>query len=753
MADKYEPYEKPSAVPGIAITGAGIGALAYLARRKIPCLNILAKVAKKQPPPPPATRITPQVADKVTETTKIAKTPTIQSLEMISRPHPTRKFEEVKGAMDLVAPKAKVAPLTQGSNQGRFGSSLYDFIAQHPAYKPLDAKIWIKELSNFNRLARFKSGQAGFQKVRMNVSKAELEDANILRFDGEKVIGGFLTTARDSGLKVSKLDLLNMVNKSPAVNLKVKRFEYITPMVEESRVLTRDLTKYIDDAEATVNTYKGTAETVGKGNSLIDYGQELSGVRSELAALLQKVQKYHYNKNAPVETMIEAIKPFEAQIKNLEKLAKGLAEEHKIGLDLTKLAEARSHHTNLLRKLGREKTMNQSPRYGDHETYKVLGDEKYIEDVVYYPKIIPYARNVKPGDAGGGAHFEKVAGISFDNQVYHVRYGRRAVDVGNQATGGRSKAYLVHEGQSDVQQAALKKMADGGVRTNPFNTEQEYAQANHAMNALLGQMKIISDKGIRMSNADKAEYWKLSQKFQELRKNTLNASNLQSKASKYGDDDVPFLPFLERDVWGDHLIKHMAKTAADDGVQWIAINPVERLHALKRADSSSRNVVGKLGDWEFYGAANGKAGMRGVKAYSDKQSKAVMTNDKQMAVLPERMKKLANQYDSIAKPIKVAKSDPELPFKILKKFDFKPDSPAKIMGYTKAPSEHEMAFKTLAEAEAYVGQRSRLIVKMEANDPRLYYEAFGLKITPQMLEQPFKLYKKEGGLVVNMFKW
>jgi len=145
--------------------------------------------------------------------------------------------------------------------------------------------------------------------------------------------------------------------------------------------------------------------------------------------------------------------------------------------------------------------------------------------------------------------------------------------------------------------------------------------------------------------------------------------------------------------------------------------------------------------------------MRGVKAYSDKQSKAVMTNDKQMAVLPERMKKLANQYDSIAKPIKVAKSDPELPFKILKKYDFRADSPAKIMGYTKAPSEHEMAFKTLAEAEAYVGQRSRLIVKMEANDPRLYYEAFGLKITPQMLEQPFKLYKKEGGLVVNMFKW
>ena len=111
-------------------------------------------------------------------------------------------------------------------------------------------------------------------------------------------------------------------------------------------------------------------------------------------------------------------------------------------------------------------------------------------------------------------------------------------------------------------------MAEGGIRTNPFNTEQEYAQANHAMRELLKRMGAIDDKSLLMTNADKAEYWKLSQKFEELRKNTLNASNLQSKASKYGDKDVPFLPFLERDIWGDHLVKHMAKTAADDGIQW-----------------------------------------------------------------------------------------------------------------------------------------------------------------------------------------
>ena len=753
----YEPYEKPSSVPGTLAIGAGIGGLAYLARKKIPGFKIIEKIAKTKTPPPLATRITPQVVDKVTEVTKIAKTPTSQSLELIAQPHPKRKFADIKGAMDLVATKAKVAPLTQGSNQGRFGSALYDYIAQHPAYKPLKADVWIKELSNFNRLATFRSNQAGFQKVRMNVTKAELEDANILRFGGEKgdkVVGGFLATARDSGLQVSKLDLLNMINKSPAVNLRVKRFEFVTPMVEESKILAKDLTRYIDDAEATLNTYKGTVEASKARGSILEYTDELDAVRKDLTTITNKISNNYYNRNIEIGTMIDSIKPFEGKIKNLETLAKGVAEDHKITLDITKLREFKAHHTNLLRKLGREKTMNQSPRYGDHETYKVLGDEKYIEDVVYYPKTIPLQRNVKPGDAGAGAHYERIGDVSFNNQVYHVRYGRRAV-AGGQETGGAAgtnKAYVVHEGQSDVQQNALKLLArkEGSVRVNPFNTEQEYAQATRVMSDLLGQMKVISDKGSRMTRGEMFEHKKLVQRFNELRKNTINASSSLSEAGKRGKD-IPFLPFLERDVWGDHLIKHMAKTAADDGVQWIAINPVERLHALKRADSSGRTTAGKLGDWEFYGAASGKAGMRGVKAYSEVQNKSILTNDKMMAVLPERMKKLANQYDSIAMTIKLAKSDPTKPFKIIKKFPFGPDSAAKILKYTKAPSEHTMAFNTLAEAQAY-GAGSKSIIRMEANDPRLYYEAFGLKITPQMLQQPFKLYKSKGGLVVNIFK-
>ena len=79
-----------------------------------------------------------------------------------------------------------------------------------------------------------------------------------------------------------------------------------------------------------------------------------------------------------------------------------------------------------------------------------------------------------------------------------------------------------------------------------------------------------------------------------------------------------------------------------------------------------------------------------------------------------------------------------------------------MLGFRKPIDEHLIAFKTEAEAQYYMKEFKGTGVKMlklEANDPRLYSEAFGLKITPDMLEKPFKLYKKKGGLVVDLFKW
>ncbi len=235
----------------------------------------------------------------------------------------------------------------------------------------------------------------------------------------------------------------------------------------------------------------------------------------------------------------------------------------------------------------------------------------------------------------------------------------------------------------------------------------------------------------------------------------MNASNVAKIKDRYGrDGDVPYLPFFDRSSYGDHALKQTLKTAAENNVEWVVVNPVERLHALRNLSrDGDKPYYGKLGDWEFYGDAGGKAGRLGVSAKSDRADEVKLTNPKQFAIIPDRMRDLARQYNSEAKTINVSLSDPEKPFKIVEKINLDEKS-AKALGIPKQlRQQHIAAFKTQEEAVAWqsiTGKRGE-IVKMEANDPNLYYPAFGIKITDTMKGTPFKLYKKEGGLVVNIF--
>lgn len=130
-----------------------------------------------------------------------------------------------------------------------------------------------------------------------------------------------------------------------------------------------------------------------------------------------------------------------------------------------------------------------------------------------------------------------------------------------------------------------------------------------------------------------------------------------------------------------------------------------------------------------------------------------LTDPKLFAVIPDRMRDLARQYNTEAKTINVSLSDPNKPFKIVKSISMD-ENAAKALGVPKELSkQHRAAFKTQAEAiewKRLTGEGGE-IVRMEANDPNLYYPAFGIKVTETMKGIPFKLYKKEGGLVVNIF--
>ena len=568
-------YE-PSALPG-ALGLGGIGAAAlYLGRRKIPFLKNLIKMNKLKAPPAPTRPLT---MDKVTETLATAQTPTVQSMELVAQtPKAVQHAKDYRATMDLIQAKSIKLPLSQGSGKGRFGSSLYDWVAQHPSLKPLPAKVWADQLKKSQKLSEFKSGNPGYQNIRMNVSRKEIEDANIAYFNKEnELVGGFLNTAAKANMEVHKTDLLKMIINSPAVNLKVKRFEYVTNPVAESSPIIKDAQIMLNQIESKLMRVESVgAPGLGEKSKYMTRIEALRKDFTKGEGIIKKEFQYAED----IEHHIGNVKAVGGNVKILETLVndinKTLAKSNAQPIaNVAEIKALQARNLSLMRKLGREKTQNQSPRYGvgDHNTYTMHGDQKYIEDVIYYPKTIPYNRNVSP------SHYETVKDTDFMNQIYHARYGMRTG-----AGPERNKAFVLHEAQSDVHQKAYEAMMNypDKLRINPFNTEAEFAQATRALQAVWDKMKVIHAKQWP-TIADRKALKVLRQEGDELRKNTVNATNIAQAVAQRSDNTIPFLPMLERDVWGDHLVKHMAKTAAANDVKWFAIHPVERLHVLKRS--------------------------------------------------------------------------------------------------------------------------------------------------------------------------
>ena len=105
------------------------------------------------------------------------------------------------------------------------------------------------------------------------------------------------------------------------------------------------------------------------------------------------------------------------------------------------------------------------------------------------------------------------------------------------------------------------------------------------------------------------------------------------------------------------------------------------------------------------------------------------------------MKAIAKTFDSKTEVIRIAKSDPTKPYKVL--------APTKVTvpkdkGYDQI--YHTKAYKNKPSA----GQDNTVFIP--ADDAKLYTDVFSVKVTPNMA-QPQKIYKKLGGFInKNLFR-
>jgi hypothetical protein len=303
---------------------------------------------------------------------------------------------------------------------------------------------------------------------------------------------------------------------------------------------------------------------------------------------------------------------------------------------------------------------------------------------------------------------------------------------------GNQKVMMIDEIQSDYAQELRNVDPTRSKVVNAFGNEIEFFSSNRKLEKIVAQMRAIGNKGIQATKEEQKRFTELNKEFKEIKSNSLNLSNIgQNQAS----DGIPFLPLYGKENWGSHAVKNTIKDAAERGdVQWVGISPVEQLHHIKREKY--------LGDIEFYGNRFGKAGFKNYEVMSKVKDRTVKTDPKKKATLPSEMEKLARQYGSEVKTIEVAKSDPTKTYKVLE--TVKNDK--KVYGLSKdsAGSHHKAAFKTKEEAEEYAERYGGAVEQIMEGNPKLYYEVFAIRISPEMKTKPFKAYQT-GGLVVNIF--
>jgi hypothetical protein len=332
-------------------------------------------------------------------------------------------------------------------------------------------------------------------------------------------------------------------------------------------------------------------------------------------------------------------------------------------------------------------------KYQNETSYTFQGGNNYRETVFVLDE--PIIGNTKSMRNLG--HYDDL-----QNNLFHVRYDTRITPDGK-------KAMVIHEIQSDANQSIAKQLTakeafKGERRINPFQKDIELDLLVNSRTKLLRDMDdAIAKNQFNKSRAISDDLKNINQQI----------NRTFTRGGPLDRNKYDYFPLLDADAYGDYALKFLMNKAAKEKVDFVAVMPFNKLHFRQGY---------KAGNERFYGYANGK----GI----DKKGQAVM---------PQLMKKAAKFNDSKAGTIKLSLSDPKKPYKEVMKDTF--NYPEAKGGKKIVSDYHETASN--APMKGY-----KLI---QENDPRLYFDAFAIEVKPNMAYTQ-KLYKSQGGLVVDIFK-
>lgn len=570
-----------------------------------------------------------------------------------------------------------------------FGSSLYDAIKTSPADEML-ADDWIKFFKSKQNV-KYNDGRSA------SIQMEELFDTNIADIDSKgNLVGGLLAAAKNINAPINK-DLLLMQVKNNPIN-KMKLVELKAPE------------NFQQSTEVLEGQIKTVLDTVRK-----KYPGALSGIQ-DLEKALQvsqgvRIGNIRTNGSSVSDTTVQNLgQTFRDALKKLN--TKGIDPQDK------------SIFENALKTVNSETEKlfmsARDPYRLQHNTqeigqYKLPGELNPREIVWYYPEKIK-TNNIT------SSHFTIPETKYGQTQpLVHAMYGTRFTPKGE-------RVLSINEIQADVQQRVFEQVKEEGKkRINPFNKEAQAGLLIKPRENIQNQINAILKKGMYATEEESYQLNKLLGEQNIIRRGLSPEEELMAGAD--------FLPMFDTKQYTDYAVKTIARKAAEQGDQWVAVVPQNLISRGKGAIPGNELV---------YGYGTGK----GIGKKGD-------------AIIPDSMRKLANQYKTEARPIQVSKSDPDSPFKIIEKktitrFDKNPDkfSNAKELEKFKV-NHHIAAFKNEEDAKLFLqryadgGSKIEFIPK---DSPELYDIMYALRITPDMANKPFKLYKHTGGLIEDIFK-
>ena len=569
-----------------------------------------------------------------------------------------------------------------------FGSALYDAIKTSPADEML-ADDWLKFFKSKTN-TKYNDGRSS------SIQMEELFDTNIANVDPQgNLVGGLLAAAKNINAPINKELLLLQVKNNP-IN-KMKLVEFKAPENFQGSI------------GAVEDQVKNVLDTIRK-----KYPGSLSGI-SDLEKALQMSKGVRIN-----NAQFSGSNLSDTTIQNLGQFFRdGLKKLNVKGID----PQDKSIFENALKTVNAETEKlvlaARSPYKLHHNSsevgqYKLPGETNPIEMVWYYPEKIATNRS-------SSSHFRipdvKTSGES--QPLVHAMYGTRFTPKGE-------KVLSINEIQADVQQSVFEQVKEEGKkRINPFNKEAQVGLLIKPKEQVKEKINEILKKGMYRTEEEGNQLNKLLQEDTIMRKGITPQNEISG---------ADYLPMFDTKQYTDYAVKTIARRAAEQGNQYVSVVPVNYISRGKGAIPGNELV---------YGYANGK----GVAKKGE-------------AIVPESMRKLANQYRTEAKTIQVSKSDPESPFKVVqvkkvKRFDKNPDKfdNAKELEEFKV-NHHVAAFKNEQDAKAFLsgygeGGKIEFIPK---DSPELYDLMYALRVTPDMANKPFKLYKHAGGLIEDIFK-